>query len=194
MAEKGEKRRSVKQRIRDTKRLLSKEDLPETVRLSKERVLKCLATELQEQQQVVRDKKMNKKYRMVKFFDKRKVMRRLKVLQREWSITTDHTRRRELLLSLKQLRKELNYIVHYPATEKYLALYPSTESTDRQALERKDDLLGQVAEMVASGELTDASSSFLPPDLIAQFCSETSGKEPVHSSLTAGYKYRRTLF
>ena len=48
----------------------SQEDLPETVRLSKERVLKCLATELQEQQQVVRDKKMNKKYRMVKFFGK----------------------------------------------------------------------------------------------------------------------------
>lgn len=85
-----EKRRSVKQRIRDTKRLLSKvrqceswfrlrisddvyftkEDLPETVRLTKERVLKCLATELEEKQQEARDKKLSKKYRMVKFFGK----------------------------------------------------------------------------------------------------------------------------
>ena len=38
------------------------------VRLNKERVLKCLATELQEHQQEAREKKMNKKYRMVKFF------------------------------------------------------------------------------------------------------------------------------
>ena len=42
--------------------------MPETVRLTKERMLKCLATELEEKQQESRDKKMNKKYRMVKFF------------------------------------------------------------------------------------------------------------------------------
>ena len=84
MAARGEKRRSVKQRIRDTKRLLSKvshlqhavsphtpthqDDLPETVRLNKERVLKCLAAELAERRQETRDKKTSKKYRMVKFF------------------------------------------------------------------------------------------------------------------------------
>ena len=44
------------------------EDLPETVRLTKERVLKLLQQELTEKAKEKKSKKFSKKYRMVKFF------------------------------------------------------------------------------------------------------------------------------
>jgi hypothetical protein len=40
------------------------------VRVSKERILECLQSKLEEQQQCKKDSKMIKKYKMVKFFGK----------------------------------------------------------------------------------------------------------------------------
>ena len=41
-----------------------------------------------------------------------------------------------------------------------------------------EELLGQVAEMVSRGEISDASSYFLSPDLMAQLPSQTSPSIP----------------
>lgn len=46
------------------------ENLPETVRLTKERVLKLLQKELAKKLEDKRNQKLSKKYRMVKFFGK----------------------------------------------------------------------------------------------------------------------------
>ena len=46
------------------------ENLPETVRLTKERVLKSLREELSQKLEDKRNQKLHKKYRMVKFFGK----------------------------------------------------------------------------------------------------------------------------
>ena len=82
---KGTKRKSLKQQLRDTRRLLSKvkswnmfmfyffskkEDLPETVRQSKERIRNMLMDEIKDKEKEDRKKKVNRKYKMVKFFGK----------------------------------------------------------------------------------------------------------------------------
>ena len=49
---------------------LLQEDLPETVRQSKQRVLDMLVEEIGEREKTNREKKTNKRYKMVKFFGK----------------------------------------------------------------------------------------------------------------------------
>lgn len=46
----------------------SQEEIPETVRLTKERVLRSLLQELNDKQEEEKGKKLLKKYRMIRFF------------------------------------------------------------------------------------------------------------------------------
>ncbi|OLL25928.1 rRNA-processing protein EFG1 [Neolecta irregularis DAH-3] len=60
----------VKKQIRDTSRLLKKDSIPANVRIDKERELKALNEKLAELSQGSLEKKISKKYNMVKFFGK----------------------------------------------------------------------------------------------------------------------------
>lgn len=47
-----------------------KDDLPETVRQAKQRLVDMLVDEVKEKERCNREKKINKKYKMIKFFGK----------------------------------------------------------------------------------------------------------------------------
>ena len=55
-------------------------------------------------------------------------------------------------------------------------------------------LLCEVEDMVTSGELSDASSSFLAPDLLSLLSNQTSAVNPAHCSPPAGRIHYRMLF
>ncbi|XP_003383120.2 PREDICTED: rRNA-processing protein EFG1-like isoform X2 [Amphimedon queenslandica] len=157
MSSTGKKRKGLKQQLRDTNRLLSKSDLPETVRVSKERIAKLITQEIKEKEKKERDKKINKKYKMVKFFEKRKVTRKLKSLTKQLITATDEDRE-ALLLEIDNLKKDLNYITYFPNGHKYISLYPTT-STSERSLQMRDDIYQSITRQVSEGTISDSFHS-----------------------------------
>ncbi|GAA5922243.1 Efg1p [Sporobolomyces koalae] len=111
----------IKAQLRQTKRLLAKEDLNPDVRVTSERRLAALEDELVKAEKGLLEKKMVTKYRGIKFFERQKVLRRIKQAKRQVENDADSQQAKQ---QLRDARLDLHYILRYPKTEKYLALYP----------------------------------------------------------------------
>ncbi|GAA5896576.1 Efg1p [Sporobolomyces salmoneus] len=111
----------IKAQLRQTKRLLSKPDLNPDVKITSERRLAALEMELVKAEKGLLEKKMVSKYRGVKFFERQKVLRRIKQAKKQLESDPSAETTKE---QLKSARLDLYYILRYPKTEKYLALYP----------------------------------------------------------------------
>ncbi|GMM29792.1 Efg1 protein [Martiniozyma asiatica (nom. inval.)] len=130
---------AIKKKMRDIKRLLTK-DLPLEVRIANERALKSLEINLSEKQEENKEKKVSKKYHMVRFFEKKKAVRRYNQAKKE--VTTIESKQdgnsnadevKELKKDLKKKRRilehatiDLAYVLNFPRAEKYISLYTIT--------------------------------------------------------------------
>ncbi|CAI4063054.1 Efg1p SKDI_07G5200 [Saccharomyces kudriavzevii IFO 1802] len=140
----------IKRRIRDLERLLRKKKdiLPSTVIIEKERNLQALRLELQNNELKNKIKANAKKYHMVRFFEKKKALRKYnKLLKKSNESTVD----KDLQDKLRAAKIELCYVINFPKTEKYIALYPKdVPSTDPKGVEltniKRDQFLNLVAE------------------------------------------------
>jgi hypothetical protein len=104
------KKRSLKRQLRDTRRLLTRESLPETVRQTKERIADMLEDEIKEKQRVNRERKTNRRYKMVKFFERRKLMRRIKSLSNDLKTVESDEEKESIRSLLQAARHDFNYI------------------------------------------------------------------------------------
>ena len=146
-------------RISECKRRLAKDTLPADVRRTQERILQSLTREQQQLEKEKRVKKLGSKYKAVRFFEKRKVTRRLKGAIKRALNTTDEVSSEELQREVTDVRKKLNYIVHFPLDQKYVSLFASSETADEKGAKKRDDMIESIWRQVTSGELRDASSA-----------------------------------
>ncbi|SCU86493.1 LAFA_0E01112g1_1 [Lachancea sp. 'fantastica'] len=109
----------IKKKIRDIERLLQKKKdvLPDTVLIEKERSLEALRFELKNAELRVKVQQNAKKYHMVRFFERKKALRRYKQAVKN----NDQN-------EIQEKAAELCYVVNFPKTEKYIALYPTNEN------------------------------------------------------------------
>ncbi|KAI0365051.1 hypothetical protein BV20DRAFT_779849 [Pilatotrama ljubarskyi] len=114
----------IKAALRQTRRLLAKDNLAADVRVATERRLKSLEADLEKAERARLERTMATRYHKVKFFERQKVSRKLQQTQRKLSQATDKAERKELEARLTELRVDLNYILHYPKTKKYISLFP----------------------------------------------------------------------
>ncbi|KAI0076403.1 hypothetical protein K474DRAFT_1267698 [Panus rudis PR-1116 ss-1] len=114
----------IKASIRQARRLLAKEKLAADVRVKTERRLRALEKDLAEAERIRTERTMSKKYHKVKFFERQKVTRKLNRVKRQLENATDKKERKQLKQRLLDLRVDLNYIIHYPRTKKYISLFP----------------------------------------------------------------------
>ncbi|KAI0350628.1 hypothetical protein OH77DRAFT_1488837 [Trametes cingulata] len=114
----------IKAALRQTRRLLAKDNLAADVRVATERRLKSLEADLEKAERARLERTMATRYHKVKFFERQKVSRKLHQTQRKLSQATDTAERKELEARLAELRVDLNYILHYPKTKKYISLFP----------------------------------------------------------------------
>eukprot|EP00118_Oscarella_pearsei_P026674 m.310272 g.310272 ORF g.310272 m.310272 type:complete len:240 (+) comp50580_c0_seq1:33-752(+) len=147
-------KRTQKQKIRDIRRLLKREDLPATVRQTQERMLALLQGEVKETDVRKRAKKMAKKYKMVKFFDRRKVSRKLKATNRRACTVKDEVEKRKLLESIEELKKDYNYAVHFPLDKKYISLFSTPCGKER---DKQQEIRDVINDLVVSGQFDDTS-------------------------------------
>lgn len=124
----------LKKKIRDIERLLSKNDkLPADKKIEYERALKGLKVELQNSQNVLKAKHNATKYHMVRFFEKKKAIRKLKQLRKAYEDVQKTEVRKDIKKARKQLKHgeiDLMYVMLFPKSEKYISLYPSANDED----------------------------------------------------------------
>ncbi|WVF68990.1 hypothetical protein IAT40_003764 [Kwoniella sp. CBS 6097] len=122
----------IKASIRQTKRLLAKDNLEPGLRVQTQRRLTSLEADLANAEKREVEKKNGAKYHMVKFFDRQKLLRIIKRLNKKVSKAGDdgpNTTTAKVEEELQDARVMLNYVLHFPNTEKYISLFPSSTST-----------------------------------------------------------------
>lgn len=152
----------IKKRIRDLERLLTRkrDSLPDTIIVEKERTLEALKLELENAQLKTKIKQNAKKYHMVRFFERKKALRRYKkALKAVEESQKDEKRKKDLL----QKSVDLCYVVNFPKTEKYIALYPTNEESDSG----KTDAKRQVFRDLVSKQLEDGSLPVSLEDILS---------------------------
>ncbi|KAF8161756.1 hypothetical protein K438DRAFT_1859390 [Mycena galopus ATCC 62051] len=112
----------IKSALRQTRRLLAKDNIAADVRVETERRLKALEADLEAAELGKKERTLAVRYHKVKFFERQKVVRKLNQAKKKLSAVDEETP--ELQSALHELRVDLNYILHYPKTKKYISLFP----------------------------------------------------------------------
>lgn len=147
----------IKKRIRDIERLLTKKKdiLPDTVLLEKERTLEALKLELTNAELNQKAKKYSTKYHMVRFFERKKALKKYNQCLRKIEKITDEEREayNKRLLGRKI---DVCYVVNFPKTQKYVSLYPSLdkpEPTDSKSYIQRKTIRDLIAKQLEEGKL-----------------------------------------
>ncbi|KAJ6534028.1 hypothetical protein DFH09DRAFT_1043627 [Mycena vulgaris] len=144
----------LKSSLRQTRRLLAKDNLAADVRVETERRLKALEADLEVAEQGKKERTLAVRYHKVKFFERQKVVRKLNQTKKKIA-TTDTP---ELQATLHELRVDLNYIMHYPKTRKYISLFPPElrkgETQELASDAGREEVRAWVRAQMAGGELS----------------------------------------
>ncbi|TDL16918.1 hypothetical protein BD410DRAFT_754913 [Rickenella mellea] len=124
----------LKSALRQTRRLLAKDNLAADVRVETERRLKSLEGDLATAEVRRKERAFAVRYHKVKFFDRQKVTRKINQTKRKITAAGETKKSStDLENELFELRVDLNYILHYPKLEKYISLFPSSDRQDEQS-------------------------------------------------------------
>jgi hypothetical protein len=119
---------STKKRIRDIERLLRREGHSEEVRKRLEDDLSNLRIEHQQHLDQEKERLLSTKYRMIKFFERKKVTRRIHSIDNELqaAAAAAASSKDDRSVKLQQekycLLQDLAYIMYYPRNMKYISL------------------------------------------------------------------------
>ncbi|KAG9081877.1 18S rRNA maturation protein [Ceratobasidium sp. 370] len=147
----------LKSSLRQTRRLLAKDDLAPDVRIQTERRLKSLEADLAKAETRRKERSMAVRYHKIKFFDKRKVIRKINQTKRALEAPElEKKERKRLQKALLGHRVDLNYILNYPKLAKYISLYPSTAPDDADTTETdrlREERRAAVRQAMKQGEM-----------------------------------------
>ncbi|CDO91953.1 unnamed protein product [Kluyveromyces dobzhanskii CBS 2104] len=124
----------IKKQIRNVERLLQKrrDVLPDTVIVEKERMLEGLKYELKEAELRQIGRRNAKKYHMVRFFERKKALRRYKQASKKLIADPEN---KKLQKELRECAIDLCYVVNFPRLSKYIAIYPNAAANGEDASE-----------------------------------------------------------
>jgi len=140
------KNTSASKRLRDMERMLAKhgQHLPPGKRREKEEEIASLKAVLVARTNRRKEAEIVKKYRMVKFFEKNKLEKRLK------KIAAGDTEFKK-----EDVQRDLKYVKNYPRNEKYVALFPKsghTAESRRKVDEMRARIEGRQLENMDNGD------------------------------------------
>ncbi|XP_045789726.1 rRNA-processing protein EFG1-like isoform X2 [Trifolium pratense] len=141
---------SLKNQIRSAERMLRK-NLPSEVREAQEQKLAALKKQQEIHTRLAVERKIFLRDRKIKFFERRKVerrIRRLEKLQRS-SSSQDAAASPDQLASLKQ---DLQYVMYFPKNEKYVPLFSGND--DQEIVDKRNGLRKQIEERLSAAAAT----------------------------------------
>lgn len=147
--------KSVKGNIRSIQRLLKNKgaEMAPAARKAKEVQLEELIRIKDEHERRELERTMVKKYRMIKFFERRKLQRTLDMIVQKGDKQEDAEQK-------KQILADLRYINEYPKDKKYLALFPSgghTEESRKRLEQMRKEILTKRTEAGVEGAAKESS-------------------------------------
>ncbi|KAF8588829.1 hypothetical protein K439DRAFT_1405640 [Ramaria rubella] len=148
----------IKSSLRQTRRMLAKDSLAADLRIETERRLKSLESDLAKAERTRKERNFAVKYHKVKFFERQKVWRKIKQAKKELedpeTPPENLTSLREILLSH---RVDLNYILHYPKSKKYISLFPPKPDNDAHGNvdtdHQREELRSRIKAAMETGEM-----------------------------------------
>lgn len=139
---------SLKNQIRSTERLLRK-DLPNEVRRAQEQKLNELKKQQELQTRLALEHKICLRDRKIKFFERRKIERMIRRLEKQQRASSDHVSDERILDQLSKLKEDLNYVRFFPKTEKYVSLFAGGDNPD--TVDKRNKLRDQIkANLIAA--------------------------------------------
>ncbi|KAK1362482.1 rRNA-processing protein EFG1 [Heracleum sosnowskyi] len=151
---------SLKNQIRSTERFLRK-DLPAEVREAQEKKLEDLKKQIELQTRLVDERKTFLLDRKKKFFERRKIERRIRRLEKQHRVSAGQTQEAEISDQLSKLKEDLEYVRFFPKNEKYVPLFmggDDTETVDRRNVLRKQ-IKANIITAAASGKDLEETGS-----------------------------------
>lgn len=146
--------------MRQTTRLLAKDDLAADVRVGTERRLKSLQADLEQAKIANKERSLAARYHKVKFFERQKLLRKINQVKKQTPVDEEQ---------LFALRVDLNYVLHYPKLRKYISLFPppneggSIEGDAGQAATdaAREEIRREIRERMDNGKISGAPEECL---------------------------------
>jgi len=162
----------LKSLLRQTRRLLAKDNLAADVRVGTERRIKSLEADLAKAELAKKERTLAVRYHKVKFFERQKVVRKLKQAKKNLaSVSANDPRKKEIESSIFELRLDLNYILHYPKTKKYISLFPpevrqggsnsASKLTERETDRAREEVRSWIRGQMQKGELSQEPETYI---------------------------------
>ena len=142
---------SASKQVRSLERLLKRE-LPAHVRREKEAALAALQQQAQKAKRTQRERAFSKKYHKVKFFERRKVERRIAHLKKQLEGAGPKAQP-ELRRQLQAAEHDLLYVQHFPRHKKYLSLFPVAGTDDAFVAKRRERIRAAIVRRAEAGTL-----------------------------------------
>ncbi|KAL6522703.1 hypothetical protein OROHE_016550 [Orobanche hederae] len=139
---------SLKNQIRSVERMLRK-DLPLEVKEAQEKKLEELKKQQDIQNRLAVERKVFLRNRKIRFFERRKIERRIRRLEKQQRISTGQAQEAEIADQLSKLKEDLEYVRFFPKTEKYVPLFMGGDETE--IVEKRKSLRKQIkANLIAA--------------------------------------------
>lgn len=155
---KKSKTKSIRGQIRSIERLLKNKgsQLTPGAHKAKEEELKELIRLRNEHDRRETEREMATKYRMVKFFERRKLQRTLDKIIEHGDKPDDAEKKKRILTDLR-------YVTEYPKDKKYIALFPSGGHTD-ESRSRVEEMRKEIESKADGKGSKDPSGADVPAD------------------------------
>ncbi|XP_028784160.1 rRNA-processing protein EFG1 isoform X2 [Neltuma alba] len=141
---------SLKNQIRSVERMLRK-NLPPEVRQAQEAKLEGLKKQQEIHTRLAAERKMFLRGRKIKFFERRKIERRIRRLEKLQRASSAQAESAETAEQLSKLKEDLQYVMYFPKTEKYVPLFSGGD--DSEIVDNRNRLRKQIeARLVAAAE------------------------------------------
>ncbi|KAF7846397.1 hypothetical protein BT93_L4464 [Corymbia citriodora subsp. variegata] len=131
---KKERKQNRSTRIYSIRKLLSRDNLPSTVRQDKERELAALLHDQHAVKTKKESRKVLEKYHYVRFIERQKAEKRLKQLRKKLASCED-AHRHGLEQQIHVMEVNRNYTIYCPLNEKYISIFTSNAGKDDRQLE-----------------------------------------------------------
>ncbi|XP_020271162.1 rRNA-processing protein EFG1-like [Asparagus officinalis] len=152
---------SVKNQIRSTERMLLRKNLPPEVREAQEKKLDELKKHQELQFRLATERKIHLRDKKIKFFERRKVERMIRRLEKQRASATDHASEETISNQLSRLKEDLEYVRFFPKTEKYVSLFVGGENptiTNKRNKLREQIKANLVAAAASGKDLEETAS------------------------------------
>uniref|UniRef100_A0A7N0VJW0 rRNA-processing protein EFG1 n=1 Tax=Kalanchoe fedtschenkoi TaxID=63787 RepID=A0A7N0VJW0_KALFE len=157
-ASKKPKSVSLKNQIRSAERMLRK-DLPPEVRQAQQKKLEDLKKQQELHAHLAVEKKIFMRDRKIKFFERRKIERRIRRLEKQQR--TSSGQEADISEQLAKLKEDLEYVRFFPKSEKYVSLFMGGDDTDMVATRNKlrEKIKANIVAAAASGKDLEETGS-----------------------------------